>query len=139
MLSASKIDIPVIFLTGHGDISMSVHAMKSGAIEFLTKPVNEQQLLDAVQSGIERDRARRQRSRLLAELKDRFAALTTREREVLPLITTGRPNKQIAHDLDISEMTVKVHRSQIMHKMGARSLVDLVRMADELGVSRRSN
>jgi len=134
MLAASNIELPVIFITGHGDISMSVRAMKSGAIEFLTKPLREQELLDAVQAGIERDRARRRQAEIVVELRERLASLTSREREVLPLVISGRPNKQIAHRLDLSEMTIKVHRSQIMRKMKARSLVELVRMADKLGL-----
>jgi RNA polymerase sigma factor (sigma-70 family) len=134
-LTESNIQLPVIFITGHGDISMSVRAMKSGAIEFLTKPLREQELLDAVQAGIERDRARRQQAQLVAELQERLNSLTSREREVLSLVITGRPNKQIGHELGLSEMTVKVHRSQIMRKMRAKSLVELVRMADKLGVS----
>jgi RNA polymerase sigma factor (sigma-70 family) len=134
-LTESNIQLPVIFITGHGDISMSVRAMKSGAIEFLTKPLREQELLDAVQAGIERDRARRQQAQLVAELQERLNSLTSREREVLSLVITGRPNKQIGYELGLSEMTVKVHRSQIMRKMRAKSLVELVQMADKLGVS----
>jgi RNA polymerase sigma factor (sigma-70 family) len=134
-LSKSNIHLPVIFISGHGDIAMSVRAMKSGAIEFLTKPLPEQELLDAIQAGIERDRARREQARLVAELQERFDSLTPREREVLALVVTGRRNKQIAAEAKLSEMTVKVHRSQIMRKMRAKSLVDLVRMADALGVS----
>jgi FixJ family two-component response regulator len=134
VLAESSIHLPVIFISGHGDIPMSVRAIKSGAIEFLTKPLKEQELLDAVQAGIERDRVRRQEAKLVAELRERFVSLTSREQEVFALVITGRPNKQIAYELKLSEMTVKVHRSQVMHKMGARSLVDLVRMADELGV-----
>jgi FixJ family two-component response regulator len=134
-LTESGIQLPVIFISGHGDIPMSVRAMKSGAIEFLTKPLREQELLDAVQAGIERDRARRRQVKLVGELQERFNSLTSREREVFALVVTGRPNKQIAHQLELSEMTVKVHRSQALRKMGAKSLVDLVRMADRLGVS----
>jgi FixJ family two-component response regulator len=134
-LSNSSIHLPIIFISGHGDIAMSVRAMKSGAIEFLTKPVPEQQLLDAIQTGIERDRARRQEARVVAELRERFDSLTPREREVLALVVTGRRNKQIAAQVKLSEMTVKVHRSQIMRKMRAKSLVDLVRLADALGAS----
>ena len=137
-LNKSNIDLPVIFISGHADIPMSVRAMKSGAIEFLTKPVPEQELLDAIQTGIERDRARRQDARVLAELRERFDSLTPREREVLALVVTGRRNKQIAAQANLSEMTVKVHRSQIMRKMQAKSLVDLVRMADTLGVSTKA-
>jgi len=134
-LNTSNIHLPIIFISGHGDIPMSVRAMKSGAIEFLTKPVPEQELLDAIQTGIERDRARRQEAKAVAELQKRFDSLTPREREVLALVVTGRRNKQIAAQAKLSEMTVKVHRSQIMRKMRAKSLVDLVRMADALGVS----
>jgi FixJ family two-component response regulator len=109
--------------------------MKSGAMEFLTKPLRDQELLDAVQAGIERDRARRQEAEAVAGLQERFMSLTSREREVLPLVVAGRQNKQIAYELKLSEMTVKVHRSQVMRKMRAKSLVDLVRVADKLGVS----
>jgi FixJ family two-component response regulator len=135
VLTESSIHLPIIFISGHGDIPMSVRAIKSGAIEFLTKPLREQELLDAVQAGIERDRVRRQEAKLVAELRERFVSLTSREQEVFALVITGRPNKQIAYELQLSEMTVKVHRSQGMHKMGARSLVDLARMADKLGVT----
>jgi len=134
-LVESGIPLPVIFISGHGDISMSVRAIKSGAIEFLTKPLREQELLDAVQVGIERDRARRRQANLVDELQERLNSLTSREREVLALVVTGRPNKQIAHQLELSEMTVKVHRSQASRKMRAKSLIDLVRMADRLGIS----
>jgi FixJ family two-component response regulator len=134
-LGASNIHLPIIFISGHGDVPMSVRAMKSGAIEFLTKPLPEQELLDAVQTGIERDRARRQEAKLVAELQERFDSLTPREREVLALVITGRRNKQIAAQAQMSEMTVKVHRSQIMRKMRAKSVIDLVRMTDALGIS----
>jgi FixJ family two-component response regulator len=134
-LSKSNIHLPIIFISGHADIPMSVRAMKSGAIEFLIKPLPEQELLDAIQTGIERDRARRRQAQAVAELQERFNSLTPREREVLTLVITGRRNKQIAAQAKLSEMTVKVHRSQIMRKMRAKSLVDLVRMADALGVS----
>ncbi len=134
-LANSGIDLPIIFISGHGDIPMTVRAIKSGAIEFLTKPLNDQALLDAIQAAIERDRTRRQDLRIVAELQQRFESLTAREREVLKLAITGRPNKLIAAELDLSEMMVKVHRSQAMRKMRAKSLVDLVRMADRLGVS----
>jgi len=135
MLTEASIHLPVIFISGYGNIPMSVRAMRSGAIEFLTKPLQEQELLDAVQAGIERDRARRQEARLVAGLHVRLTSLTARERDVLALVITGRPNKQIADQLQLSEATVKVHRSQIMRKMQAKSLVDLVRMADRLGIS----
>ena len=134
-LIESNIHLPIIFISGHGDIPMSVRAMKSGAIEFLTKPLREQELLDAIQVAIERDRTRRQEAKVGAELQARFNSLTLREREVFTLVVTGRPNKQIAAQLELSEMTVKVHRSHITRKMRAKSLVDLVRMADKLGVS----
>jgi len=138
-LNKSNIHLPIIFISGHGDIPMSVRAMKSGAIEFLTKPLREQELLDAIQTGIEHDRARRREAKLVAEIRQRFDSLTPREREVLALVVTGRPNKQIAAQAKLSEMTVKVHRSQIMRKMRAKSLVDLVRMADALGVTNRKS
>jgi FixJ family two-component response regulator len=137
-LTKSGIQLPIIFISGHGDIPMSVRAIKSGAIEFLTKPVHEQQLLDAVQAGLEQDRARRQAAEGVAELQQRFDSLTPREREIFNLVVTGRRNKQIAGDVGLSEMTVKVHRSQITRKMRAKSLVDLVRMADKLGISTKS-
>jgi FixJ family two-component response regulator len=134
-LMNSGIHLPIIFISGHGDIPMSVQAMKFGAVEFLTKPLHEQALLDAIQAAIERDRAQREAAKVVAELRQRFDSLTSREREVLTLLITGRLNKQIAADLDLSENTVKVHRSQITRKMRARSLVDLVRITDKLGVS----
>ena len=137
-LIKSNIPVPIIFISGHADISMSVRAIKSGAIEFLTKPLNEQQLLDAVQAGIEQDRARRQEATSVAEVQERFTSLTPREREIFKLAVSGRRNKQIAADVGLSEMTVKVHRSQITRKMGAKSLVDLVRMADKLGLSAKT-
>jgi RNA polymerase sigma factor (sigma-70 family) len=134
-LMKSNINLPVIFISAHGDIPMSVRAIKSGAIEFLTKPLREQELLDAVNAGIERDRARRQEAMFVAELQQCYNSLTPREREVLALVVSGRPNKQIAAQLELSEVTVKVHRSQISRKMRATSLVELVRIADKLGVS----
>jgi FixJ family two-component response regulator len=134
-LLQSDIGLPIIFVSGHGDIPMSVRAMKLGAVEFLTKPLREQELLDAIQIAIERDRLRRQEAMVIAELQARFNSLTAREREVFTVVVTGRPNKLIAAQLDLSEMTVKVHRSQITRKMQAKSLVDLVRMADKLGIS----
>jgi FixJ family two-component response regulator len=135
ILSEAGIHVPIIFISGYGDIPMSVRAMKSGAVEFLTKPLREQELLDAVQVAIERDRLRLQEARIVADLQTRFRSLTTREREVFGLVVTGRPNKVIAAQLDLSEMTVKVHRSQITRKMQAKSLVELVRMADRLAIS----
>lgn len=134
-LIEAGIHLPIIFISGHGDIAMSVRAIKSGAIEFLTKPLRHQELLDAIQAGIERDRARRQEAAVVGALQERFDSLTSRERQILSLIVLGRPNKQIGALLELSEMTVKVHRSHIMRKMRAKSLVDLVRMADKLNVS----
>ena len=134
-LTNSGNHLPIVFITGHGDIRMAVRAMKSGAVEFLTKPLHEQELLDAVQSAIERDRGRREEARVVAALQARFDSLTSREREVLTLAITGRLNKQIAAALDVSEMTVKVHRGQVMRKMQAKSLVELMRMAGRLGVA----
>lgn len=131
-LAAADIRVPIIFITGHGDIHMSVQAMKGGAIEFLTKPLREQELLDAVQSGLARDRAKRDDEQQLASLKERFASLTPREREIMHHVAQGRLNKQIAFDMKISEITVKVHRGQAMRKMNAKSLPDLARMADRL-------
>jgi FixJ family two-component response regulator len=134
-LMSSGVHLPIIFISGHGDIPMSVQAMKSGAVEFLTKPLHEQALLDAIQAAVERDRAQRDEAKIVAELRQRFDSLTSREQEVLTLVVAGRMNKQIAGDLELSENTVKVHRSQITRKMRARSLVDLVRIADRLGLS----
>jgi FixJ family two-component response regulator len=131
-LAASDIRVPIIFITGYGDIPMSVQAMKGGAIEFLTKPFRDQDLLDAIQQGLERDRAWLENERATAALRARFETLSPREREVMTLVVTGRLNKQIAGDIGISEITVKVHRSQVMRKMQASSLPDLARMADRL-------
>jgi FixJ family two-component response regulator len=137
-LANSDAAFPIIFISGHGDIPMSVRAIKAGAIEFLTKPFRDQDLLDAVQQGIERDRARRREAVASASLKERLANLTAREREVMALVATGLLNKQIAAQLDVSEVTVKVHRGNVMRKLGARSLADLVRMTDRLGAPGRS-
>ncbi len=131
-LTRSGILLPIVFITGHGDVPMSVEAMKAGAIEFLTKPFRDQDLLDAVHRGLEIDRVRRKEAQALAELRHRFNALTPREREVMALVTAGRLNKQIAYELDLSEITVKVHRAQVMRKMDAKGLPDLVRSADRL-------
>jgi FixJ family two-component response regulator len=138
-LIKSNIQLPIIFISGHGDIAMSVGAIKSGAIEFLTKPLNEQKLLDAIQVGIARDRTRRKEAKVVVELRERFDSLTPREREILTLVVSGRRNKHIAAQVALSEMTVKLHRSHIMQKMRASSLVDLVRMADQLGVSSKAS
>ena len=128
----SNIDLPVIFITGHGDVPMSVRAIKAGAIEFLTKPFRDQDLLDAIYLGIARDRARRQSAVIVGVVRGHFASLTSRERQVMQRVAAGRPNKQIAAELNLSEVTVKVHRRHVMQKMRAKSLADLVRMADKL-------
>jgi FixJ family two-component response regulator len=132
-LAKEGLALPVIFITGHGDIPMSVRAMKAGAVEFLTKPFHDQDLLDAIHTAIERDRKRRREAVRVAELRERFATLTERERQIMTLVVIGRANKQIAAELDLSEMTVKVHRGQVMRKMCAGSLPELVRIADRLG------
>jgi len=131
-LSAANIHVPIIFITGYGDIPMSVQAIKGGAIEFLTKPFRDQDLLDAIQLGLARDRAWLENEKAIAALRERFETLTPREREVMALVVTGRLNKQIAYEIGISEITVKVHRGQVMRKMKAASLPDLARMADRL-------
>jgi FixJ family two-component response regulator len=134
-LAEANIPLPIIFITGYGDIPMSVRAMKAGAIEFLTKPFRDQDLLDAIQVALERDRARRQHEAEIAMLRERLESLTPREGEVLPLVVSGLLNKQVAAEIGTTEATVKVHRSQLMKKMGADSLADLVRMADKIGIS----
>jgi FixJ family two-component response regulator len=131
-LRAAESDLPIIFITGHGDIPMSVQAMKGGAIEFLTKPFRDQELLDAIQLGLARDRVRRESQKALGALKERFEGLTPREREIMIQVARGRLSKQIAGDIGIAEATVKVHRSRLMQKMKARSLPELGRMADRL-------
>jgi FixJ family two-component response regulator len=136
-LAARNIAIPIIFITGHGDIPMSVEAMKAGALEFLTKPFRGQALLDAIQKALERDRAARHEQSRVAQLHQRLATLTPREREVMQLVISGLLNKQIAGELGASERTVKIHRGQVMRKMQAESLPDLVRMAAKLGMSAR--
>jgi len=136
-LAARNVTIPIIFITGHGDIPMSVEAMKAGAMEFLTKPFRGQVLLDAIHKAIERDRAARQEESKTAELRQRLGTLTPREREVMQLVISGLLNKQIAAELGASERTVKIHRGQVMRKMQAESLPDLVRMAGKLGISAR--
>jgi FixJ family two-component response regulator len=131
-LARTQNHLPVVFITGHGDIQMSVRAMKAGAVEFLTKPFRDQDLLDAIQAAIERDRARMAGEAALADLSRRFAELTGREREVMRHVVAGRANKRIAYDLGVSEATIKAHRGQVMEKMGARSVAQLVRLADKL-------
>jgi FixJ family two-component response regulator len=129
----AKVDLPIIFITGHGDIPMSVRAMKAGAVEFLTKPFRDQELLDAVQQAIERDRAARAHRAALADLHNRYASLSPREQEVMRLVVRGLLNKQIAAQLGTTEGTIKLHRGRVMHKMKAASLADLIRMAERLG------
>jgi len=129
-----QIDIPIIFITGHGDIPMSVQAMKAGAVEFLTKPFRDQDLLDAVRVALDRDRKQRERKKTTRDLRIRFDALTPREREVLSLVASGMMNRQAATEIGISEVTVKVYRRNLMAKLGARSLAELVNMADSLGL-----
>ena len=131
-LAKANIHLPIIFMTGHGDIPMTVRAMKAGAIDFLTKPFRDQDMLDAVATAIERDRNRRQDAKAVADLQARYETLTPREREVLALVAAGLMNKQVAAEMSVAEITVKIHRGHIMRKMGAKSLADLVRMAEML-------
>ena len=138
-LASLGVALPVIFITGHGDIPMSVRAMKAGAVEFLTKPFHDQDLLDAIHTAIERDRERRREAIFVAGVQERYATLTERERQIMTLVVVGRANKQIAAELNLSEMTVKVHRGQVMRKMHAGSLPELVRMADRLSVPATSS
>jgi FixJ family two-component response regulator len=133
-LVATNRQVPIIFITAHADVPMTVQAMKGGAIEFLTKPFRDQDLLDAIEAGLARDRARRESDRALAALKERFDMLSSREREIMLRVLAGRLNKQIANDIGISESTVKVHRVNLMRKMKARSLPELSRMADLLNI-----
>ena len=132
-LTKADVRIPIVFISGHGDIPMTVRAMKAGAVDFLTKPFRDQDLLDAVASAIQRDQKRREHEQAVAEMRTHFASLTPREREIMALVASGLMSKQIAAQIELSEITVKVHRSHLMKKMGARSVADLVRMAEALG------
>ena len=127
-------NIPIVFITGHGDIPMTVRAMKAGAVEFLTKPIREQDLLDAVRVALDRDRAHRTSIKAISDMRARFESLTLRERDVVSLVTSGKMNKQVAAEIGLSEVSVKVHRHNAMKKLGAKSLADLVRMADTVGI-----
>ena len=134
-----NIDIPIIFITGHGDIPMTVQAMKAGAIEFLTKPIREQDLLHAVRIALDRDRVHRIKAKAITSMRTRFESLTSRERDVVAWVTMGKMNKQVAAEIGISEVAVKVHRHNAMKKLGAKSLADLVRMADAVGIGHASD
>jgi FixJ family two-component response regulator len=136
-LAETGMKIPIIFVTAHGDVPMSVRALKSGAVEFLTKPFRDQDLLDAIQQALQRDRAERDRQAEIHDLQERYGALTTREQQVMALVVSGMLNKQIASEIGASEATVKIHRGNVMRKMQAGSVVDLVRMADKLKLSPR--
>ena len=135
-LAKANIHTPIIFITGHGDIPMTVRAMKSGAVDFLTKPVRDQDMLDAVQAALERDRKRRDAEKSVSGVRSRFESLSMRQRDVLSLVASGLMNKQVAAELGLAEITIKIYRGQIMRKMGAKSLADLVRMTDALGIPR---
>jgi FixJ family two-component response regulator len=138
-LREADIHIPIVFISAHGDIPMTVRAMKAGAVEFLTKPFRDQELLDAIQQGLERDHARRAQEMEVAKLRERFESLTPRERELLPWVVSGLLNKQIADAIEASEATVKAHRSHLMRKMDASSIADLVRMTEKLGIAAQRN
>lgn len=135
-LAKANIHTPIIFITGHGDIPMTVRAMKSGAVDFLTKPMRDQDILDAVQAAIQRDRKRREIEKTISNVRSRFESLTPRERDVLSLVASGKMNKNVAADLGLAEITVKIYRGQIMRKMGAKSLAELVKMNEALGIQR---
>jgi FixJ family two-component response regulator len=138
-LVKSNINIPIVFITGHGDIPMTVRAMKAGAVEFLAKPIREQDLLDAVRIALDRDRVQRDAAKAVTDMQARFGSLTSRERDVVALVTSGKMNKQVAVEMGVSEVTVKVNRHSAMKKLGARSLAELVRMADSIGIRRASS
>ena len=135
-LNKANIDLPIVFMTGHGDIPMTVRAMKGGAVDFLAKPFRDQDMIDAVQAGLNRDKARRQSVSGISQLKSAYDSLTPREQEIMALVADGQMNKQIAGKIGVSEVTVKFHRGNVMHKMGAKSVAELVRMADALGLRR---
>ena len=137
LLTETGMQIPIIFVTAHGDVPMSVRALKSGAVEFLTKPFRDQDLLDAIQQALQRDRAERDRQAEIHDLQERYGTLTAREQQVMALVVSGMLNKQIASEIGASEATVKIHRGNVMHKMQAGSVVDLVRMSDKLKLSPR--
>jgi FixJ family two-component response regulator len=137
-LAKANIQVPIVFMTGHGDIPMTVKAMKAGAIEFLPKPFRDQDMLDAVRLGLERDRVRREGEKAIADVRGKFASLTPREQEVMGLVTAGLMNKQIAGQLQLAEITVKLHRGSVMRKVEAKTLADLVRMADIVGIRKKS-
>jgi FixJ family two-component response regulator len=137
-LAKANIQVPIVFMTGHGDIPMTVKAMKAGAIEFLPKPFRDQDMLDAVRLGLERDRVRRDGERAIAEVRGKFARLTPREQEVMGFVTTGLLNKQIAAEMQLAEITIKLHRGSVMRKMEAKSLAELVRMADIVGIRKKT-
>jgi FixJ family two-component response regulator len=138
-LAKLNVNIPIVFITGHGDIPMTVQAMKAGAVEFLTKPIREQDLLDAVRIALDRDRAQRDNAREITDIRARFESLTLRERDVVALVTLGKMNKQVAAEIGVSEIAVKVHRHNAMKKLGAKSLAELVRMADTVRIRRTSS
>ena len=137
-LNKSNIQIPIVFMTGHGDIPMTVRALKGGAVDFLSKPFRDQEMLDAVQTAIENDRKRRQGASINLKLRSAFDSLTSREQEIMGFVTAGLMNKQIANEIGVSEVTVKFHRGNLMRKMGAKSIAELVRMAEALGIRRTS-
>jgi len=133
-LNKRDVQLPIVFMTGHGDIPMSVRAMKGGAVDFLVKPFRDQDMLDAVQAGLEQDKVRRQNTNVTVQLRSAYDSLTRREQEIMKFVTDGLMNKQIANEIGVSEVTVKFHRGNLMRKMGAKTIAELVRMADALGI-----